>query len=179
MKVLLHMKVFLHICLSSKKITFKRKKSFYAPLLTAHSFLGVSGGLAILSSDLICKELQLGLGDRSRVLAVVLIPLGDCDGSLVKLLTKALVSLCVEPRRCDVMLSTIPPDTSKKKSNKILTIKLHNLQKIYSDIQLRWQGYHFLTLHVNGWVIDLETFACTIHSENLNHADYFVRPCIN
>lgn len=68
----------------------------------------------MLPSDLMCRELQLGLGDKSRVLAVVLIPLGDWDGSLVKLLTKALVSLCVEPRRCDVVLSIIPPDTLKK-----------------------------------------------------------------
>lgn len=46
-------------------------------LTQQQSFLGVSGGLAMLPSDLMCKELQLGLGDRSRVLAVVLIPLGD------------------------------------------------------------------------------------------------------
>lgn len=108
------MKVFLYV-FAIEGDKFQRKEGFYATLLTAHSFLGVSGGLAMLPSDLICRELQLGLGDRSRVLAVVLMPLGDCDGSLVKLLTKALVSLCVEPRRCDVMLSTIPPDTSKKK----------------------------------------------------------------
>lgn len=49
----------------------------YNILLTLQLFLGVSGGLAILSSDLMCKELQLGLGDKSRVLAVVLTPLGD------------------------------------------------------------------------------------------------------
>lgn len=78
---------------------------------TLTSFFGVSGGLAILSSDLICKELQLGLGDRSRVLAVMLIALGDCDGSLVRLLTRALVSLCVDPRRWDVVLSIMPPET--------------------------------------------------------------------
>lgn len=46
-------------------------------LTQQQSFLGVSGGLAMLPSDLMCKELQLGLGDRSRVLAVVLMPLGD------------------------------------------------------------------------------------------------------
>lgn len=74
----------------------------------------MSGGLATLPSDLMCNELQLGLGDRSRVLAVVLIPLGDCDGSLVRLLTKALVSLCVDPRRWDVALSIIPPETTTK-----------------------------------------------------------------
>lgn len=78
---------FYNIRLSCKKnfLTFnteeskrlKWKEGFYAKLLTAHSFLGVSGGLAMLPSDLICRELQLGLGDRSRVLAVVLIPLGD------------------------------------------------------------------------------------------------------
>lgn len=75
------------------------------------SCFGVSGGLAILPSDLMCKELQLGLGERSRVLAVVLTALGDCEGSLVRLLTKALVSLCVDPRRCDLSLSIIPPET--------------------------------------------------------------------
>lgn len=65
----------------------------------------------MLPSDLMCKELQLGLGDSSRVLAVVLTALGDCEGSLVRLLTKALVSLWADPRRCDVVLSTMAPET--------------------------------------------------------------------
>lgn len=52
-------------------------KGSYIKMLTTFSFLGVSGGLAMLPSDLMCRELQLGLGDKSRVLAVVLIPLGD------------------------------------------------------------------------------------------------------
>lgn len=52
-------------------------KGFYIKMLTAFSLFGVSGGLAMLPSDLMCRELQLGLGDKSRVLAVVLIPLGD------------------------------------------------------------------------------------------------------
>lgn len=83
----------------------------FRSLTPTTSCFGVSGGLAILPSDLMCKELQLGLGERSRVLAVVLTALGDCEGSLVRLLTKALVSLCVDPRRCDLSLSIIPPET--------------------------------------------------------------------
>lgn len=79
--------------------------------------MGVSGGLEV-SSDFMCKELQLGLGDKSLVVfAIELTPLGDCDGSRVRLLTKALVSLWFEPRLCDVPpgLSAIPPDTKVQK----------------------------------------------------------------
>jgi len=59
----------------------------------------VPGVLFGLPSERNCRELLLGLGERSRVLAVVVHPLGDCDRSWVRLLTTALVSLCVEPRR--------------------------------------------------------------------------------
>lgn len=65
----------------------------------------------MLPSERMRRELQLGLGDRSLV--VLAMELGDWLGSRVRLLTRALVSLCVEPRRCcsEVPLSIMPPDT--------------------------------------------------------------------
>lgn len=66
-KILSHVRSKIKMCI----------RGFHIKMFTAFSFFGVSGGLAMLPSDLMCRELQLGLGDKSRVLAVVLIPLGD------------------------------------------------------------------------------------------------------
>jgi hypothetical protein len=82
--------------------------------LTLCSFFEFSEVLDELPSDLMCKELQLGLGETSLVvLAMELTSFGDCEGSRVRLLTNALVSLCVEPQRFEVPLSAMPPDTRK------------------------------------------------------------------
>lgn len=75
--------------------------------LTVRSFRDTSRGLVALPSDFMCNELQLGLGERS----------------LVRLLTKALVSLWVEPRLCDAVLSIMHPEAGKSKFYQVFQFK--------------------------------------------------------
>ena len=80
----------------------------------------VLGGLA---SDLVCMELPLGLGERSRGCVAWL---GDCDKSLVMLLTNALVSDWLEPLL--VHNSVAVPETAiVKESQRFLHVFTHRV----------------------------------------------------